>query len=183
MSNVHALPVQPAAFTGSALTPEGARRLCIDTGRWDLRPQPVSGTPWLTYARELNALERRLGTAFTDRLRWPQRRPRLEAAWPEPECTHPHVHDDVEARVLLAGQARYLVADEAAGSWAVIDCQPGDWIVLPAGLPHLMQASAAAPVDMLRLFTRPRGWLARPAQLAQPRSGEAPVAHDWARAA
>lgn len=179
MTTIHPFPQRPGPAWPDELTHAELRRLGIETGRWALQAQPVSATPQLAYAREVHALERRFGTVMTDRLRWPHRRPRLEAAWPEPESADIHVHDDIEARMLLAGQARYIVATGAHDGWALIHCVPGDWIVLPAGLPHALLPSHDAPADMLRLFSRPRGWVAKPTGAAWPRQAEAsPLA--WA---
>lgn len=183
MSNVHTLVRQATPDAAAALTPlspQDLARLGIETGRWALRSQPVSGTPLLTYARELRTLEKRFGTVLTDRLRWQQRRHRLEAAWPEPECAELHAHDDLEIRVVLAGVARYAVAAGTDGGEprevGLLEAQPGDWIALPAGLPHRLLSPAASALEVLRLFTRPRGWVARTVS-------SAPATADWAHAA
>jgi cupin superfamily acireductone dioxygenase involved in methionine salvage len=141
------------------------QHLGIESGRWVLRQQPVSSTPQLTYARELQALQRRLGAVRTDRVRTlPSRRAEVPAL----DATEVHLHADVEARVVLEGHVRFVIATGIGGGWAAVDCKSGDWIVLPEGLPHLLQPSLDRPLDLLRLFTRPRGWASHASDIGQP---------------
>ncbi len=138
-------------------------RLGIEAGAWPLKERPLSGTPQLTCARELNALQRRFGAVLTDRLR---RRggaaPRDAAGLPPwPESSDEHTHDDHEVRVVLGGSARFVLRAPGASGWAAVDCEAGDWVALPAGLPHAFIEDAGRGVDMLRLFSRPRGWVIR----------------------
>lgn len=158
-------------YLGADDAPAALRALDVQTGRWALRAQPVSSMPQLTYARELHALQRRFGSVLTDRVRG---RPQLlrrhgdgGESWPELADEHTH-HDD-EVRVVLQGAARFLVRAPMAGGWALIDCLPGDWVALPAGLPHAFEAEPTQGVDMLRLFAKPRGWLAQRTGAAVPR--------------
>jgi cupin superfamily acireductone dioxygenase involved in methionine salvage len=144
------------------------RHLAIETGCWTLQPNPVSSTPQLTYARELQQLQRRYGAVLIDRLRLPGRRPPPAGGNADLETADTPVHDDLEMRVVLAGQARFAIAAGAAGGWSVIGCAPGDWIVLPAGLPHALLPEQGAPLDLLRMFTRPRGWVARRCDAGRP---------------
>ncbi len=158
--------VGPAA-TGWAATRVLAD-LGIDSGRWALRSQPVSSTPLLTYARELHALQRRVGAVMTDRVRQPPslrgtRGARVSPAsgsnglnWPEPAQVH--VHHDAEVRVLLQGRATFAV--RAGDGWLAVACEPGEWLILPAGLPHRLQIGLGEEVEMLRLYARPGGWRA-----------------------
>jgi 1,2-dihydroxy-3-keto-5-methylthiopentene dioxygenase len=151
--------------------------LGILSGRWILHSQPVSSTPQLSYARELRALQSRFSAVMTDRVR---QRPDLRGArrqkgrevaalsWPEPP--HEHVHAEPEVRIVLDGRATFLVRDESGCGWLSISCEPGDWLALPAGLPHLLQVSRSEGVDMLRLYSQPGGWQ------AQPTGGVIPVA-------
>jgi len=156
------------------------RTLGIEAGAWALRAQPLSSVPWLTYARELQAMQRRFGSLRTDRLR---RRgamtPRDTAGlpkWPEPDAAHSH--DDLELRVVLDGAARFVVHAPAAGGWVAVDGEAGDWVALPPGLVHAFFDDAARGIDMLRIFTRPQGWRAEPAALPVP---PALARREWAR--
>jgi cupin superfamily acireductone dioxygenase involved in methionine salvage len=149
---------------GPQHAPAALRALDVQTGSWVVRTQPVSSMPQLTYARELNALQRRFGSVLIDRVRGRpsglRRHGDSGEAWPE--LPEEHVHQDDEVRVVLAGIARFVVSAPAVGGWAVIECSPGDWVALPSGLPHAFAADPVPGVDMLRLFSRPRGWVAEP---------------------
>ncbi len=37
-------------------------------------------------------------------------------------------------------------------------CEAGDWVLLPAGVPHVFDAGAAPDVELLRLSAGTRGW-------------------------
>jgi 1,2-dihydroxy-3-keto-5-methylthiopentene dioxygenase len=133
------------------------------SGRWALRSQAVSGTPQLTYARELHALSQRFHSVMTDRVRQRTGAHRADprdhhgVAWPEQR--HQHVHADSEVRVLLQGSARYLLRSPRVGAWVSVICEAGDWLALPPGLPHSFEASTCFGVELLRLFAKPGGWL------------------------
>jgi 1,2-dihydroxy-3-keto-5-methylthiopentene dioxygenase len=149
--------------------------LGIPSGRWALREAPVSATPQLAYASQLLALQRRFASVMTDHVRVPPRPERGggparrgAAADDWAETPHEHTHDDVELRVVLRGQARVLVRAPAVGGWAELLCEAGDWLALPPGLPHVLQPSPAQGLEMLRLFSRPKGWHAEATGAALP---------------
>lgn len=149
------------------------RELGIEVGGFALHSTPVSSTPQLTYARELNALQRRYNAVMTDRVRErpapPHPLPRRQTAeaalaWPEPGDEH--THDDLEVRVVLEGHVRFVM--RRGSGWLALVCEPGAWVALPAGLPHALQASPHAGVDLLRLFSRPHGWVPEPTGASLP---------------
>jgi 1,2-dihydroxy-3-keto-5-methylthiopentene dioxygenase len=152
-----------AALSGSAAQ-LALWQLGATAGHWTLKPQAVSRTPQLAYARELHALSQRFHSVLTDRVR--QRpgaqhgdpRDHHSVAWPDQR--NEHVHADSEVRVLLEGRARYLLRAPAMGGWASVVCEAGDWLALPAGLPHSFEASPNVGVELLRLFAQPGGWVA-----------------------
>lgn len=138
----------------------------IEAGRWSLRRTPLSATPLLTYARELCALERRFGTVRTDVAHL-----RPSAAQNAPrwlETVDEHVHDDVEVRVVLQGQLLYTVRMPTRSGWAALLMGPGDWLALPAGVPHAVDAGPRPHVDLLRLFGAGEGWLPRATHAPRP---------------
>jgi cupin superfamily acireductone dioxygenase involved in methionine salvage len=147
--------------------------LGVDSGTFPLRERAISSTPLLTYARELNVLQRRYDVVMTDRVRlrpWQGGRPFPPAGdptvdWPEPD--HEHRHDDREIRVVLEGRLRCLL--RTAGGHAAIVLEPGEWLALPAGAAHALQAHATQGVELLRLFSRPHGWVATATGAALPR--------------
>jgi 1,2-dihydroxy-3-keto-5-methylthiopentene dioxygenase len=122
----------------------------------------VSSAPQLTYARELYALQDHVGSVLTDRVR---QRPGAQGGDPRdhhrlawPDQRHEHTHGAPEVRVLLSGQARYVLRAPVLGGWAVLVCEPGDWLALPAGLPHSFEASPTQGVDLLRLHVQAGAW-------------------------
>ncbi len=139
------------------------RELGIASGQWVLQANPVSQTPQLTYARELRQLRQLCDSVYTDRVR--QRpgalrgdpRDHHSVAWPDQRDEH--THNDAEVRVILGGRARWVVRAPAVGGWITVTCEAGDWLALPAGLPHAFEASETRGVDLLRLFARPGGWV------------------------
>ncbi|WP_088285928.1 hypothetical protein [Ideonella sp. A 288] len=138
----------------------------VEAGRWHLRKSPLSATPLLTYAGELCSLERRFGTARTDLAHL-----RPAAAMSSPrwrEAVDLHVHDEVELRVVLQGQLLYTFRDPSRAGWAALLIGPGDWLALPAGVAHAVDAGARPHVDLLRLFGAGEGWLPRATPAARP---------------
>ncbi len=157
-----ACTLEPGEQAAAALAALG-----IEWGRWPLQVRPVSGTPLLSYARELLVLQRRFASVATDRVHQQrgERRGHPRAArsptWPEVRVVH--THHDVEVRVLLSGTVRYLLPATTVNSWWAVQFEAGDWWSLPAGLPHRFEADPDRPLDMLRLFSRAGGWLAQAA--------------------
>jgi cupin superfamily acireductone dioxygenase involved in methionine salvage len=133
------------------------RVLGIAGGRLASRASSVSSLPQLNHARDLLALQKRFGTLRTDR---------VQACRQLLACGQLHVHDDIELRVLIAGRLRVTVQGWGSDDLLSIDCGPGDWLALPAGLPHRV-ALQSSELDLLRLFSRPGGWRAS-APRAQP---------------
>lgn len=157
---------------GGASAQAALWELGIASGRWAPKTHAVSQTPQLVYARELHQLQQDHASAFTDRvIQRPtaQRgdpRDQHRLAWPEPRAEH--VHSDAEVRVVLRGCARWLVRAPVLGGWAAVTGEAGDWLVLPAGLPHSFEASATQGVEMLRLFARHGGWVHEPTAVRVP---------------
>ena len=170
MPQVHLLDdsTQPAGRSASG--PEAQLALAsfgIQTGRWAQPVQRVSTQPQLTFAREWGALQRRFGTVLTDRVQL-RPGPRGALLWPEPAGEH--VHDDCEVRVVLEGRALFVVRAPFSGRTIAVLAEAGDWVALPAGLPHALDTGREPRLDMLRLFSRRQG------RAAQHRSG---LRVDW----
>ena len=161
-------------FEAGAATKAALAQLDIASGTWALQPQPVSATPHLTYVRELQALQRRFGTVLTDHVQLPQLpmgRPGRNvhgprAAWPEPDDEH--LHSDPELRVLLRGSVRYVLRAGVPAGWATVVCEPGDWLGLPAAMPHRFEPRPGEAVEVMRLFTRRAGGVAERTPRALP---------------
>lgn len=130
--------------------------LGVEVGHWALAANPVSSLPHLTYARDLDALQCRVGATRTDRVHWRHGQTRADAArsWREPRDEH--THSESEVRVVLQGQVDFRVRVPGDDDVAHILCGPGTWIVLPAGVLHTCRPTSASAVEMLRLFQHAR---------------------------
>ncbi len=137
-----AIDILPAELVG----------LGVEVGHWALATNPVSSLPHLTYARDLDALQCRVGATRTDRVHWRHGQTRADAArtWREPRDEH--VHSEPEVRVVVQGQIDFRVRVPGGDDVAHILCGPGTWIVLPAGVLHACRPTSASAVEMLRLF-------------------------------
>ncbi|MDR3518933.1 MAG: acireductone dioxygenase [Azospirillaceae bacterium] len=69
-----------------------------------------------------------------------------------------HTHTDDEARFLVRGTSSFFlhISDEV---WR-LDCEIGDVLAIPAGIPHWFDAGDRPEFTTIRLFTDPAGWIA-----------------------
>lgn len=150
----HGIPHLAAPVTGDL--PAALVSLGLEMGRWAPAAKPVSSLPHLTYARDLDALQCRVGATRTDRVHWRHGQTRADAArsWPEPR--EEHTHTEPEVRVVVQGEVDFRVRVPGSEEVAHIVCGPGTWILLPAGVPHACRPVSASAVEMLRLFQQAR---------------------------
>lgn len=95
----------------------------------------------------LAALRQTLGPHVAERVR-------LNGGQPVPPGEL--IGEDTIACVFLQGTALLLVRTPAGFTGLL--CEAGDWVLLPAGLPHVFDAGAAPEVEFLRLCAGKRGW-------------------------
>ncbi|OYT97942.1 MAG: hypothetical protein CFE40_13715 [Burkholderiales bacterium PBB1] len=150
----HGAPRVEATCTGDL--PAELAALGIELGRWVPAAKPVSSLPQLTYARELDALQCRVGATRTDRVHWRYGQTHADAArsWREPRDEH--THGEPEVRVVLQGHVDFRVRVPGGDEVAHLFCGAGTWIVLPADLPHTCRPASSSVVEMLRLFQHAR---------------------------
>lgn len=60
------------------------------------------------------------------------------------------------AHVFLRGTA--LLSVRTGEGFTGLLCEAGDWVLLPAGVPHVFDAGIAPDVELLRLSAGTRGW-------------------------
>lgn len=144
------------AISANSDLPAAWMALGVELGRWTPAARPVSSLPYLTYARELDALQCRIGATRTDRVHWRHGQTRADAArsWPEPR--EEHTHTEAEVRVVVQGEVEFRVRVPGSDEVAQLVCGPGTWIVLPAGVSHACRPASASAVEMLRLFQQAR---------------------------
>lgn len=169
MAGASIQPPEGGTHTQALVTddlPAALVALGLERGRWASAAKPVSSLPHLTYARELDALQCRVGATRTDRVHWRHGQTRADAArsWPEPRDEHAHAEPEV--RVVVQGEVEFRVRVPGSDEVAHLLCGPGTWIVLPAGVSHACRPASASVVEMLRLFQQapdaaPRTDLAR----------------------
>jgi 1,2-dihydroxy-3-keto-5-methylthiopentene dioxygenase len=123
----------------------------VDAGHIDFEPDADA-----SQHREIAALHQRYGIRSSDRVNV---RPG-DPAWPalREKFLGEHTHADLELRVFVDGRGIFHV--RLPGLGVAVLCEAGDWISVPAGLPHRFDGGQAAAFDALRLFTRPDGWVA-----------------------
>ncbi len=113
-------------------------------GRWAEEPEPgdaeLAGNPALT------ELRRELGPHLAERL----------SAGAVATRPLELVSDDAMACVFLAGSM--LLSLRTKAGFTSLLFEAGDWVHLPAGVPHVFDAGEAAGLAWLRLSAGPRGW-------------------------
>ncbi|MFT4266521.1 MAG: hypothetical protein QM586_04750, partial [Xenophilus sp.] len=90
------------------------------------------------------------------------------ADWPRLRATFlaEHTHAEPEIRFFLDGVGLFYLRD--GDGFLGLLCEAGDWVAVPAGLPHRFDAGDLPAFDALRLFGSPDGWAARPTGAAVP---------------
>jgi len=137
----------------------------LDFGRLPVRDAGSSLESALAaYAPELARLRERLAVRSIDRVTPrpdPAEWPRLRAAF-----LAEHTHAEPEIRFFLGGTGLFHLRD--GDGFLGLLCEAGDWVAVPAGLPHRFDGGEAPAFDALRLFGSPDGWAARPTGAALP---------------
>lgn len=108
--------------------------------------------PWVSHIADVHQLR----TTDVVRLRpdspgYPVLRPRFATE---------HTHDEPELRAFLDGGGVFWF--RAATRVHRLDCEAGDLIALPAGIPHAFDAGPAPRFTAIRWFSSPAGWVATP---------------------
>lgn len=137
----------------------------LDFGSLPVRDAgPALESALAAYAPELALLRERLAVRSIDRVTlrpghadWP----RLRAAF-----LAEHTHAEPEIRFFLGGTGLFLLRD--GDGFLSLLCEAGDWVAVPAGLPHRFDGGEVPDFDALRLFGSPQGWAARPTGAAVP---------------
>jgi 1,2-dihydroxy-3-keto-5-methylthiopentene dioxygenase len=70
-----------------------------------------------------------------------------------------HIHDDDEVRFFVEGAGVFYLHLE--GKVFMLLCERNDLIAVPAGTRHWFDMGASPCFTVIRLFTRPDGWVAR----------------------
>lgn len=126
-----------------------AAALGVRWGRWADGLEPDAGTA--ERARELAHLRRELGAHVTERFCLAGQG--YDSAHPRPQEL---VGDDAVACVFLQGTA--LLSVRTPAGFTSLLCDAGDWLLLPAGVPHVFDAGESPDVSFLRLSAGTRGW-------------------------
>lgn len=128
----------------------------IGFGQWPIQPlAPDASHSQLqsAYARQLLDLAPHMPIHSLDRVRlspnfaqWPQVRQELMTE---------HFHAQGEARFFLEGAALFYL--RVQGGYAALLCEAGDWVFIPAGLPHLFDGGETPDFEVMRIFSAPEG--------------------------
>lgn len=72
---------------------------------------------------------------------------------PLPESVnHRHMHEDEEIRYILSGSGFFDIRETPTDAWMRLAVEPGDLIVIPAGIYHRFTLDEADKIKALRLF-------------------------------
>lgn len=132
---------------GAACPPAAA--LGVRWGRWADGAEP--GAADVDRSKALIDLRRRLGAHVSERVQLTGLG--YDGAHPRPQEL---VSEDAVACVFLRGTA--LLSVRTAAGFTGLLCEAGDWVHLPAGVPHVFDAGESRDVAFLRLSAGTRGW-------------------------
>jgi 1,2-dihydroxy-3-keto-5-methylthiopentene dioxygenase len=131
-------------------------------GRWPLRSVPAGGDVMATYAPEIARLTAEGGYASVDVVRmapdasdpeWP-----AKAAAARAKFLAEHTHAEDEVRFFAEGSALFYL--RFGDDVAMVLCEAGDVISVPAGTRHWFDMGTAPSFCAVRFFGRPDGWVA-----------------------
>ena len=104
------------------------------------------------HQRALADVRRLIGPHVAERLRFSSDAAN-DALRPSP---HELEGEAAVAHVFLQGTA--LLSVRTCEGFTGLLCEAGDWVLLPAGVPHVFDAGATPDVELLRLSAGTRGW-------------------------
>jgi 1,2-dihydroxy-3-keto-5-methylthiopentene dioxygenase len=110
-----------------------------------------------TYRNDIERLKKECGYQSTDVLRCLPDNPNREAL--RRKFLDEHTHDEDEVRFFVEGAGLFYL--HAAEKVFATLCERGDLLGVPAGTRHWFDMGSTPHFTVIRLFTRPEGWVAK----------------------
>jgi len=119
-------------------------KIPIDTeGKWQARIDEVARERGYKNRDVINVTKAGLGDAYEAKIKM---------------FFEEHMHEDEEIRYILSGSGFFDVREHPTDTWVRVKLEPGDLLVLPAGIYHRFTLDETNAIEAMRLFKDEPKW-------------------------